>query len=200
MWLSNNEELPLITFDLEGNYDVANFHVWNYNEAANLNAGAQAVEIYVSPDGSTANLVKLDNAGGDWVFPQAPGTNGYVGFDIDFGGVTNAALLNNVRLLRFNILSSYGSGASLVGLSEVRFTASSSFSITSVTPNTDGGLGGSVTNNGSNVTYDPNGQFNSLNDGQTATDTFSYTITGGSSVTVTVTITGVSRGTVVRFR
>jgi VCBS repeat-containing protein len=189
-----------MTYDLGSSVALGGSHVWNYNEAANLNAGAQAVEIYVSPTTNTGDLVKLDNAGGDWVFPQAPGTAGYAGFDIDFGGVTNAALMADTRLVRFNILSSYGSGASLVGLSEVQFSASANFTITSVTPNTDGGLGGSVTNNGTDVTYNPNGQFNALNEGQTATDTFSYTVTGGGSVTVTITITGVSRGTVVRIR
>jgi len=51
-----------------------------------------------------------------------------------------------------------------------------------------------VTNNGDSVTYDPNGQFQSLADGETATDTFSYTISDGkggtSTATVTVTIHG----------
>jgi VCBS repeat-containing protein len=61
------------------------------------------------------------------------------------------------------------------------------------------GTSGLVTNNGTNVTYDPNGQFESLNDGETATDTFTYTISDGSggtdTATVTVTITGVTDDT-----
>lgn len=58
---------------------------------------------------------------------------------------------------------------------------------------------GLVTNNGTNVTYDPNGQFEVLNDGETATDSFTYTISDGSggidTATVTVTITGVTDDT-----
>jgi VCBS repeat-containing protein len=56
------------------------------------------------------------------------------------------------------------------------------------------GTTGSVTNNGDDVTYDPNGQFEYLDTGETATDTFTYTISDGSggtdTATVTVTITG----------
>jgi VCBS repeat-containing protein len=56
---------------------------------------------------------------------------------------------------------------------------------------------GLVTNNGDGTFgYDPNGAFDRLNDGETATDTFSYTLSdgnGGTSVaTVTLTITGIS--------
>jgi fibronectin-binding autotransporter adhesin len=57
---------------------------------------------------------------------------------------------------------------------------------------------GSVTNNGNDVTYDPNGQFNYLAVGQTTPDTFTYIATDGTnqsgSATVTVTITGVNDG------
>mgnify|MGYP001797571230 CR=1 FL=1 len=46
------------------------------------------------------------------------------------------------------------------------------------------------------ITYDPNGQFENLNDGDEATDTFSYTIDDGKggtdTATVTVKITGVT--------
>src|SRR5262245_22056676 len=41
------------------------------------------------------------------------------------------------------------------------------------------GTKGTVTNNGDSVTYDPNGQFQSLADGETATDSFSYTVSDG---------------------
>ncbi len=57
--------------------------------------------------------------------------------------------------------------------------------------------GGIVTYNGNGIfSYDPNGMFDYLNDGETATDTFTYTITNGDDIydtaTVTITITGVS--------
>ncbi|MFT5129283.1 MAG: VCBS repeat-containing protein, partial [Rhodothermales bacterium] len=193
MWLSNNEEAPLITFDLEGVYDLANFHVWNYNESAGdlHNRGANLVEILVagSVGGPFTSL-------GNFNFAIADGSSAIPGETIDLDSFPAA---DSSRLVRFDIMSDHG-GDNYTGLSEVRFFASPVFVITSVTPNTDGGAGGSVTNNGTDVTYNPNGQFDSLNEGQTATDTFSYTITGGSSVTVTVTISGVSRGTVVRVR
>jgi VCBS repeat-containing protein len=57
------------------------------------------------------------------------------------------------------------------------------------------GTKGKVTVNADGtVTYDPNGQFNSVLAGQSATDTFSYTATDGTQAsapaTVTVTVTG----------
>ncbi|MBO9523325.1 MAG: tandem-95 repeat protein [Nocardioidaceae bacterium] len=55
---------------------------------------------------------------------------------------------------------------------------------------------GSVTNNGTDVTYDPNGAFDSLGTGETATDTFTYTASDGhggtDTATVTITVTGVA--------
>ncbi len=62
--------------------------------------------------------------------------------------------------------------------------------ITGVTGST-----GSVTIDGDNIVYNPNGQFESLNAGETATDTFTYTVSDGNGLTdtasVTVTINGV---------
>jgi VCBS repeat-containing protein len=58
------------------------------------------------------------------------------------------------------------------------------------------GTTGTVTNNGTDVTYDPNGMFEALGAGQSDTDTFTYTVTdsqGGTRVaTVTITVTGVN--------
>ncbi len=58
------------------------------------------------------------------------------------------------------------------------------------------GTKGSVSiNPDSTVHYDPNGQFQNLTNGQTAIDTFTYTVTDGfhtATATVTVTIDGVS--------
>ena len=61
--------------------------------------------------------------------------------------------------------------------------------------NTTGTLGAVSINPNGTVHYDPNGQFNSLTAGQSATDTFGYTVSDGfftASATVTVTITGVN--------
>jgi VCBS repeat-containing protein len=58
------------------------------------------------------------------------------------------------------------------------------------------GTSGSVSTDGATVTYDPNGQFETLADGVTATDTFTYTAVdteGATTVeTVTITVTGVN--------
>jgi hypothetical protein len=58
------------------------------------------------------------------------------------------------------------------------------------------GTAGTVTNNGTNVTYDPNGAFEELGVGETAIDTFSYTANdthgSGDTATVTITVTGVN--------
>ncbi|HEV7888702.1 MAG TPA: Ig-like domain-containing protein, partial [Acidimicrobiales bacterium] len=63
------------------------------------------------------------------------------------------------------------------------------------------GTKGAVTNNGDNVTYDPNGQFSSLGPGDTDTDTFKYKANDGvgdsNTATVTVTITGTNSSPVV---
>nr|WP_240451355.1 cadherin-like domain-containing protein [Wenzhouxiangella sp. XN201] len=59
----------------------------------------------------------------------------------------------------------------------------------------DTGTVGQVVNNGTDVTYDPDGQFESLGAGDDATDTFSYTAQDSDGLTctatVTVTVTGV---------
>ena len=58
------------------------------------------------------------------------------------------------------------------------------------------GTTGTVTLNGTDVVYDPDGEFEDLGVGETATDTFTYTVSDGNggtaTSTVTVTITGVN--------
>ena len=62
--------------------------------------------------------------------------------------------------------------------------------------NTAGTLGSVSINSNGTIHYDPNGQFASLTQGQTATDTFTFQVSDGfqdsASATVTVTITGVN--------
>jgi VCBS repeat-containing protein len=65
-----------------------------------------------------------------------------------------------------------------------------------VSVGTAGTLGSVTLNDNGTFSYDPNGKFESLKLGQTATDTFTYTVTdnhgGYSTKTVTVTIVGVN--------
>ena len=74
---------------------------------------------------------------------------------------------------------------------------SDTFTIASI--NTSGTVGNASINNATtgSITYDPNGQFNYLADGETTTDSFTYTIEdasslsdSGSTATVTLRITG----------
>ncbi|MBP6783526.1 MAG: tandem-95 repeat protein, partial [Verrucomicrobiales bacterium] len=53
---------------------------------------------------------------------------------------------------------------------------------------------GTVVNNGSNVTFNPGGDFQNLAVGETATVTFTYTTDTGATENVTVTINGVNDG------
>ena len=63
------------------------------------------------------------------------------------------------------------------------------------------GTTGSVTLSGGNVSYDPNGNFETLGTGQTASDSFGYTVSDGNggsdTATVSVTINGVNDAPVI---
>lgn len=124
-----------ITVDLGGNYPLEQVHVWNYREGAGLNdsRGLRNVEIYVSPDGDAANLVKLttngtgahDNGSGGFIFPVAPTDAEYLGFDLDMSGVTNVALLGGARLFRVDGGSdTWTGGTGWGGLAEIQFGTS----------------------------------------------------------------------------
>ncbi|NRB75158.1 MAG: tandem-95 repeat protein, partial [Verrucomicrobiales bacterium] len=69
-------------------------------------------------------------------------------------------------------------------------TSDNPLSIASVTQPSSG----SVTNNGTDVTFDPNGQFDSLAVGESATASFTYTTDTGAAENVTVTVNGVNDG------
>jgi len=132
MWLTRgnanfyppNDPLPaFITFDLGQNYSLSGIHVWNYNEDGFTSRSAASVEILVSSTTNVGDLVRLDNSGSDFLFTQATGQSDYAGFQLNLSGVTNPELLQDARLVRFNILSNYGDTNAFVGLSEVQFAA-----------------------------------------------------------------------------
>lgn len=132
MWFTDGtvETTPtgFVVMDLGTNHALNNIHVWNYNESPTdpqAGFGAKNVEIWVSPDDDVSNLVRLDNAGGDFVFPMATGVND-AGFDVNLSAVTNFELLDDVRLVKFQILDSWRDevgfpNVNYVGLSEVQF-------------------------------------------------------------------------------
>ena len=128
-WYSSQRVGAFFTADLGENYALDTIHVWNENENnAGRQRGLQNVEILVSPDGNTDNLVKLvtdgsgttDNETGDFLFPIGEGVATYTGFAVDLSSVTNADLLNNVRLVRIVGIDNYG-GTNGSGLAEVQF-------------------------------------------------------------------------------
>jgi len=122
MWLTNgtfgtpNDPLPaFITFDLEDNYDLSSFTVWNYNESGATARGANGVTVSVaSSEGGSftalAGITTFTIAQGDAV--TAFGET----FDL-----TALAAAGNVRLLRIDITSSHGGDFDFAGLSEIRF-------------------------------------------------------------------------------
>lgn len=131
-WSGNVTEWQ-ITIDLEGNYKLDTIHIWNYREGCCQGRGLRNVEIYVASEEDEEALVKLvtdgsgehDNDEGGFLLPRAPDGPEYLGFDLDVSGVTNAELLNNVRLFRIDGSDDlYGEGEVHGGLAEIQFDGS----------------------------------------------------------------------------
>jgi hypothetical protein len=112
MWLtSENDSGPAwIQYDFDKPYALDQMLVWNYNgEAILAGLGFKDVTIEYSADG--ANWIQL----GDYVFPQAPGANGYDSdITVDFGGIA-------VKAVKLNATSNWLEMFPQYGLSEVRF-------------------------------------------------------------------------------
>ena len=136
-----------ITVDLEDNYALDQVQVWNYREGCCYGRGLKDVEIWVASDENEGNLTKLvtdgtgaqDDGNGNFQFPQAPQGGDYFGFTLDTSGVTNSALLGDVRLFRVNGGSSLWVSPSAEvhgGLAEIHFDGSppirGSFAITAI--------------------------------------------------------------------
>ena len=122
MWLTTgtfttpNDPLPAhITYDLEGNYDLSSFTVWNYNENSATGRGANGVTVSVasSVGGSFTALAGITT------FEEAPG-DATTAFGETFD-LTALAAADNVRLLRIDIATNHGGDNSFAGLSEIRF-------------------------------------------------------------------------------
>ena len=99
-------------------------------------------------------------------------------------------------------VSEAGPGVPVLVLNNDTDPADSNDPLTITGVDTSGTLG-LVSFTAGHVTYDPNGQFESLNNGEAATDTFAYTISDGDggtdTATVTITIEGVGEPPVVEF-
>ncbi len=188
MWMANGTSAT-ITYDLGGNYDLNNIHVWNYNEVNLPNRSANLVEILVadSVGGAFTSL-------GDFTFARATGLANYTGEDINLSSY-NAA--DDTRLVRFVIKSNYGDGGQ-VGLSEVQFTggalSATGAKVTRFDATSASGAAVAVSAIGG-FTYNPTNApiLQSLSAGDVRTDTFNYSISGPPEVISSgVTINSVS--------
>ena len=127
-----------------------------------------------------------------------------ISFQVDDGSAVNH--LSNTVSRTVNVMQNSAPTAGNVSASTDKHTAidvnvlssdsaPSGDTLTVTAVNTAGTLGSVSINGDSTIHYDPNGQFNSLSKGQTATDTFGYTVSDGfgtNSATVTVTVNGVN--------
>ncbi|NQT36146.1 MAG: PEP-CTERM sorting domain-containing protein, partial [Planctomycetes bacterium] len=96
MWdTTANKPIQFVNFNLNGNYDLGNIHVWQWlGGSANIKA-AQNVEILVA-DTFNGPLTSL----GDFVFPIGPGGNTPdPGFDIDVSGFGATADVAQVQFV-----------------------------------------------------------------------------------------------------
>ena len=108
-----------VEFDLEANYNLSFFTVWNFNGSSggDVNQGAKDVTISVA-----SSVAGTFTSLGSFVFDIAPGdeTTAF-GQDID---LSSFAAADDTRLIRFDITSNHsGATTDQTGLSEVRFAA-----------------------------------------------------------------------------
>ncbi|MEN6575670.1 MAG: LamG-like jellyroll fold domain-containing protein, partial [Phycisphaerales bacterium] len=97
-WLSGKGDSAWIQFDFDGVYKLDKALVWNCNQALEslLGVSAKDVKVEYSADGETWTLL------GDFVFPQAPGTEDYVADTVlEFAGVA-------AKAVKFTITSNWG--------------------------------------------------------------------------------------------
>jgi len=107
-----------VEFDLEANYNLSFFTVWNFNGSSggDVNQGAKDVTISVA-----SSVAGTFTSLGSFVFDIAPGdeTTAF-GQDID---LSSFAAADDTRLIRFDITSNHSGGTTeQTGLSEVRFS------------------------------------------------------------------------------
>jgi hypothetical protein len=110
MWLAAGNTTPEITWNLGAIYNLAGFHLWNYNEAFNSGdapRSIQTADVSISNDGTTFTPFATG-----MTFTEASGFDTYTGEDY--------AMVATAQYVRFNVTSNYGDGFGS-GLSEIRF-------------------------------------------------------------------------------
>jgi Ca2+-binding RTX toxin-like protein len=115
----------------------------------------------------------------------APGTTCSVAIPLQNAVADTASVVDNIAT-SINVLANDSPGASIGGVNGTNLTTGQSVTLAS---------GATVTLIGGTLSYNSNHAFGNLTAvtgaaNSTATDTFSYALVGGSSATVTVTVTG----------
>ena len=112
-WVSHPDKdpgpKPWLRADLGKSYDLSEMRIWNYNETAAVDAGAQEVEIWVSADDKAFTKVMT-------IKPAvATGKEDYTGEVFKFPAATTA------RYVKFVVLQNHSTRLSECGLSEIQF-------------------------------------------------------------------------------
>ena len=110
-----------IRWDFDQTYLLDKATIWNHNEGGGNMRGLHKVMIEYTSDGNNWSL--LDGGGlggpGEHTFLQAPGADGYPGFDLSFDGVAASSVVFTVLANEGSVKNFGGSGN--VGMSEIRF-------------------------------------------------------------------------------
>lgn len=104
MWLSEFADIPVLTFNLGGLYEVTATNIWQYNSTISFNRGVKDFDILSSIDGINFSYVTTES-----LFKETAGN-----------AFAQTVLFNTVaQYIRFDVLSNFGDG--YTGLSEVSF-------------------------------------------------------------------------------
>ncbi|PLX39346.1 MAG: hypothetical protein C0606_02125 [Hyphomicrobiales bacterium] len=168
-------------------------------------------DIYYDPNGQFESLGVGDSTTDSFVYTISDGNGGTdtATATVTINGENDAPVANDDAIttdedtaVTGNVLSENGNGADsdpdasdILRVSEVNGEAAS---VGSQVTLASGAL--LILNADGTFDYDPNGQFEDLKDGETATDTFSYTVSDGNggadTATATVTIAGLNEAPV----
>ncbi len=146
--------------------------------------------ITYNPDGQFDDLVQGETAIDTFTYTVSDGNGGTASTSVTVSiagvGIELAAVNDNAETLE--------SGSVIVDVLDNDLDGGSLFGLTISALGLSGTVGSVQENQDETLTYDPSGQFESLAVGETATDTFTYTVDdglGGSDIgTVTVTVQG----------
>lgn len=130
-----------IQWDLGASYTLDSIRLWNYNDSSRYAAGVRQVDIYFSNVGNPGDPEIAGAGNGDnwtlWagnaILAAAPGTAGYLGFDLETQ-VGASLPTSEVRFVRFEVDSTFrsdainlgggtGDGTDVAALAQIEFYA-----------------------------------------------------------------------------